>query len=525
MSVVIQSRKSFKNVSYEAITFLKNLSFKGYILAGHSVVQIMRDEKIRDLDFFVYENFINVFENEFMFENATFDYFKGFIEIKTENLLINLIYYEKDIQTPYEIIDNFDFPYVRAFIASNNLNIQTYNETLKCIATKLIDNCNKSSLERFHKAKSYGYDFSENVISEYGYYFVKYMKKNMLKKNKKYERIPTLTTNYASVIVIMLKNMPLEIIRDYRNTKTNFEQLMTKKCSIKKCVKESSDEEEYEEEEYDDSDYEEEKIIIRKGIKKISDDDESESEEEEPEPPKKTTFKKIVPKKSKIPEQDFDDSYEIVKNTSPNISSVISLDDVNKITIEYLPNELCEHIERHFETMFSLHPEEKHEILYGHQKTNIQVHRYQRNYGLTPPLFKDNAKSYMYSNSATDTNTDLEIPEIFKPLINFINSKNEFNQYVINWYENDGFIAEHSDCFMGMIENFKITTLHLIASNTLNDIFHLDIKKPNGEYLNIPLRQGQYTTMSGPTFQELYKHGVKKGGFRRINISFRQFIQ
>ena len=254
MSIVIQSRKSFKNVSHEAITFLKNLSFKGYVLAGHSVVQIMRDEKVRDLDFFVYENFINVFENEFMFENATFDYFKGFIEIKTENLLINLIYYEKDIRTPYDIIDNFDFPYVKAFIASKNLNIQTYDETLKCIATKMIDNCNNPKLERLHKAKKYGYDFSENVINEYGHHFIKYMKKNILKKIKKDKRTPTLTTNYASVIVIMLKNMPLQLIRDYKNNESdaNYDQMSIKKCLIKKCVEESSDDEE----EYDDSEEE-----------------------------------------------------------------------------------------------------------------------------------------------------------------------------------------------------------------------------------------------------------------------------
>ena len=183
--------------------------------------------------------------------------------------------------------------------------------------------------------------------------------------------------------------------------------------------------------------------------------------------------------------------------------------------------------------MFLLHPEKKHEILLGHEKKNLSVHRYQKNYGLTPPLYENNDKSYMYSNSKTDRNSEPEPPEIFKPLIEYINKNNKYNQFIINWYEIGDYIAEHSDCCVGMIEDFEITTLHIIEDELYDDEFEFKIiKKANkeehytkNEALIIPLKQGEYISMGGKTFQKLYNHGVEKGGVRRINISFRQFIQ
>jgi hypothetical protein len=91
----------------------------------------MTDTNIRDLDFFIYKDFINVFRKEFMFENATYKYYSSFIEIKTSTLLINLIYYETFIMSsPYDIIKCFDFDYVKSFICSNDLKIHTINKTL-----------------------------------------------------------------------------------------------------------------------------------------------------------------------------------------------------------------------------------------------------------------------------------------------------------------------------------------------------------------------------------------------------------
>jgi alkylated DNA repair dioxygenase AlkB len=514
--IIVNARSSFQNIPLYIIKFLKTLSYDGYVLAGHCASNIMTDTTIRDLDFFIYKDFEKVFEKEFMFENSTYKYYHGFIEIETPNMLINLIYYVTDILTPYDIINNFDFSYVKSFIRSNDLKIHTLAETLECLATKIIHNVGKKpqdALNRFNKAKNYGYIFSQNIIKEFSPYFIngKLIKSDKIKGNYIFK------SNHEWFVLKMLSVYPLEIIKNYDSSnekpkkisikkKVIKEEEKPKKISIKKKVIESDHEDEIfepvkvklifnsdDEEKVKltfESDKEEEELIIYKNIKKVC------------------------------------ESEEYYCNVEDNYT-IKYLDEENYIVKSFIPDKLKNYIKENFEEMFLLHPEKKHGILFGKNKHEVEVHRYQKNYGMTPPLFENNDKSYMYSNSKSDRNSEPKPPEIFKPLIECINEDNEYNQFVINWYDVGDYIAEHSDCDAEMINNFKITTLHIIENESFDNEFEFKIRKKNEHEaaLKIPLKQGQYISMLGPTFQNSYTHGVKKGGVRRINISFRQFIQ
>ena len=296
--IIIEPRKTFKNISHNIIDFLKKLSYDGYVLAGHCASNIMTDTYIRNLNFFIYKDFIKVFKNNFMFNDATYKYYDDFIEIESPDFLINLIYYEIEILTPYDIIKNFDFSYVKSFISSNDLKIHTLVETLECLTTKIIHTIPKNalhSLYRFNKAKNDNYIFSQNIINTYPSYFENNkLKKEINEINEHY----IFKTKYGWFVLKTLSNNPLKIIKNYniqreqkpikieKKEKIQREQKPIKIEKIEKKEKLEKVETPVIEEifksikliESDNEEVEipaiEEEIIIPKRVKKVSDSDE-----------------------------------------------------------------------------------------------------------------------------------------------------------------------------------------------------------------------------------------------------------
>jgi hypothetical protein len=92
---------------------------------------------------------------------------------------------------------------------------------------------------------------------------------------------------------------------------------------------------------------------------------------------------------------------------------------------------------RTFSRLWSLHPEEHHEIKVWNKK--IQVPRWQQSY----------LKSYKFSGTVSEA---LPLPKEFKPYLRWANSLGygTFNEVLVNWYENgENYVGSHSDdeCF------------------------------------------------------------------------------
>lgn len=71
----------------------------------------------------------------------------------------------------------------------------------------------------------------------------------------------------------------------------------------------------------------------------------------------------------------------------------------------------------------------------------------------------------MYSGFNTEHNND-ELPEEFVPFYEAIRRKDEkYNQVVANWYQDhNDYIAAHSDCQKGMIENASVCLVSLYGT-------------------------------------------------------------
>jgi alkylated DNA repair dioxygenase AlkB len=174
-----------------------------------------------------------------------------------------------------------------------------------------------------------------------------------------------------------------------------------------------------------------------------------------------------------------------------------------------------------------------------------EVHRYQQCYLKTPKIDQDtlHKQSYMYSGYDTSNNNG-ELPELFQVYYDHMKSLDtNYNQVIANWYlDETDYIAHHSDCEIGMINNAAISIISLYGQNEQHNHVMSFIPK-NGEInhiydkLNIILRHGVVVTMCGTTQKE-FKHGVATKSIHdgseksensdviaRISLSFRQFIE
>ena len=206
-----------------------------------------------------------------------------------------------------------------------------------------------------------------------------------------------------------------------------------------------------------------------------------------------------------------------------------------KVGIHYLPEKLMIKSDEDFERMFSLKPEQKHQIQL--KDCQIEVPRYQQNYLNTPKISQflsdDSACNYKYRTSYMfsgfdDSNNNEPLPAIFQPYFDFVKSyfkDCDFNQVSVNWY-NDGkdYIAFHRDCeeYMKGDKNIAILTFNEKEEVPRDMVFKPDDKSV--ENITIPLTHGKILLIEGET-QTYYRHGIMKSenGKRRISMSFRQF--
>ena len=166
-------------VNEDTWDFISNLSFDGYILAGHSVTNMIEKIPLQgDLDFWVEfdENYLNAFD-EMAKYYKNFNLYPSMIEMyNDDNILprINLIYTSLDTK---KLLNKFDLPYCRCYwIPKINYNKIANDRTLTSIKTKLIPltgiNIYDIKNKRIVKALKYGYTFDnffwyhfDNLIS------------------------------------------------------------------------------------------------------------------------------------------------------------------------------------------------------------------------------------------------------------------------------------------------------------------------------------------------------------------------
>lgn len=217
--------------------------------------------------------------------------------------------------------------------------------------------------------------------------------------------------------------------------------------------------------------------------------------------------------------------------------SHINFTNKSSIKIYNCSENILNYITNNFDDIFELHPtynnDQKSKImLYNKQNDNpywneIEINRWYKSYLQTPKFDSQYKKSYMFSGISGDEISD-ELPELIKPIYNEIyNFDNNYNQIVVNWYENENdYIELHSDWTDNMIDNYNIGILNMYSKNHSPRILNIENKKTNEKY-SIELLNGQLIQMCGE-FQNEFRHGIPKLSnnnieSKRIGISFRQY--
>ena len=565
-------------VNEETWDFISNLSFNGYILAGHSVTNMIEKIPLQgDLDFWVQfdENYLNAFD-EMAKYYKNFNLYPSMIEMyNDDNILprINLIYTSLNTQ---KLLNRFDLPYCKCYWTPRiNYNDMANNKTLTSIKTKLISNLEITSYnlknKRILKAVKYGYTFTnlfwyhyDNLIlnpdkkqeikpTELNYYHIKLedLDPNEFKLDE-IEIIPSDKTNVKltlseianqyqkialtpkTILPILLKftNEDIILLKKYiklivlQNSLSDVDYLEIKiggLCfSIDKNNIKCEVLSDYEEDEKDDDEPLKKNNMLKKNIKceVLSDYKEDEKDDDETPILKKTNiFKKNI--KNILPNKEFQKVIQLNESGSAYILIDYISDNLQLINTEL------------FSSMWDLHPEQKHKIIMYEKE--VEVNRYSKSYLNTwTDLTHTKTSSYMYSGYDTLSNND-ELPEIFKPYYEFMkNIDNKYNQVIVNWYENENdYIAPHADCQRGMVKNSKIAILTLnecFIENTRyfeitpNYILMISDNKPLADIFKIKLEHGSIITMCGTT-QDNFLHQIKKENKKigkRISLSFRQ---
>ena len=210
-----------------------------------------------------------------------------------------------------------------------------------------------------------------------------------------------------------------------------------------------------------------------------------------------------------------------VKDRQPRVFQ-LNEEGTAYITIEYLPEDLLIQGLHNFHQLFDLHPKNRHKIIMYEKE--VEVPRYSQSYLHTPnDLSHISSSSYMYSGFDT-TNNNEELPELVKPFYEYIKDiDNKYNQSIINWYEDNDYIAFHADCKKNWIDNGKVAIVSLYPSEKCYRTMIIK-SKTNTSKFKINMYHGMILTMCG-TIQEEFLHGFKKDPTNineRISISFRQ---
>lgn len=195
-----------------------------------------------------------------------------------------------------------------------------------------------------------------------------------------------------------------------------------------------------------------------------------------------------------------------------------------------LPHEL-KLDKKQFDQLWNLHPDENGRVKVGGRE--VQVPRFQKTYG----------KSYWFSGM--DHKAD-PIPDEVKPWLDYANTQQHatmygfkgYNQVLINWYEPNHYIGEHSDSEGQLQKNSNgETTVYSVSFQPTGKprIFRLKPKKtPDGckanrDRIDIELTDGLVLVMGGMC-QRTHTHQVPALGIhrqalsgRRINLTFRCF--
>ncbi len=558
------------------LDFIKNLSFDGYILAGHSVTNLVTQTKIKgDLDFWVtnpikykkalsemypfYSNF-NIYPSMIEMFNSD-DNSDDNSESNIDNLLpkINLIYTSCD---PFDTINRFDFDYCRCYWTPTTGLVSGFGFK-EAIQTKIIKHpASYVNNRRIIKAINYGYTFT-NIF---------WFERSELFKSGKFN-VKIRQGHLFDPLVVDIQNLdPTHFnhnklvldLTDISNVSNTLEEICTQLRSKFKIVdvlipvlisidkKDSVINNTLDTDpthnlilEYvdsiillnplSDSNYLEFKIgsfYINLKDKSISENHCIQPNEIDPD------FSFDSDELEEQYDEELEEESESDKLNSNQriicpgfISQTIKLNESGSafIRIDNIPDELKLYLFENFNTMWNLHPENKHKIIMYEKE--VEVNRYSQSYLNTPTdLEITKTHSYMYSGFDT-SNNNIELPEQFKKVYDHItNIDSKYNQVIANWYtDHNDFIAPHSDCQKCMIPDASISIVSIYPRYEPEKFRYLNIipkKSSKKSIIKIRLDHGSIITMGG-TIQEEFLHGIDKCDnevLQRISLSFRQMI-
>ncbi len=543
----------------KTLQFISSLSFDGYVLAGHSVTNMVNQTKIKgDLDFWVTDStkYTKAFD-EMYSSYKNFNIYPSMIEMynnensDSEDSLpkINLILSDS---SPCETINRFDFDYCRCYWTPNTGVVFGFG-CKECIKTNLIKYpTSYVNNKRIIKAINYGYTFTKSFWFERNHLIFGKKSNIKLEKGKllepyevkiseldedKFEKTTGIINitdykdieqsideinNYFESNKHIVKNRSIPILINISNSSNN-SNIEYNKNIILEYIKNiillnpltSSNYLEFQIGKY----------FINLKDKKINtieteyianSDSELESIEELESDYKDefTIYPTII-----LPEQS---NYQIIKLNESGSAFIM---------INYLNNSIKEYLLENFDTVWALHPETKHKIIM--YENEVEVFRYSKSYLKTPTdLEITKTHSYMYSGFDTsDNNSDL--PEQFVKVYNYmLNQDSKYNQVIANWYEDSNdYIAPHADCTKCMISDAKISIVSIYPTEDPSSYRYLTVVPKYGKYSEksikkIRLDHGSIVTMCGTTQKE-FLHSVDKSDVpisRRISLSFRQMI-
>ena len=165
-----------------------------------------------------------------------------------------------------------------------------------------------------------------------------------------------------------------------------------------------------------------------------------------------------------------------------------------------------------FEEVWSLHPENKHQILM-HGRL-VETPRWQQAYGV----------DYHYTGRV---NQALPVPTLLAAIFDWVRVEvfPDLNGILLNWYDGPRhYIGPHHDSVTNMIKRAPIVTLSFgetrvfrLSNGTKEGRAVLDFPAPNGTIFVMPFN----TNLK-------WKHGVPKSTKytgRRISVTFRAFVR
>lgn len=492
---------------------LSSLSFNGYILAGNSVANLAAGVPLQgDLDLWVAKkkDYLPLLQELMPYYNFIKIY-PTMIELISSNDLpiVNIIFTNMN---PLNCINSFDMDYARCYYTPKS-GIVFGNNCRNCITTKIIRSPRNVLSYRVSKAISYGYKFPPEfwknnlgLISNRDFHNPIMKPINRVDINPDWFNITDITnvkltcseiiTKYKKLISSRLEyNLPCLLMFDIRTCDFNLVLNYLSEIILQNPMSEAH--------------YRELSIYNRRvSVNLIYQHDN----------PNSTAHTVSLPRRN-------GETIRIDCNKSGSAY----------ITLSYIPEHLIELASNTFDEMFSLHPEQRHNIIMYNK--NVEVNRYSQSYLNTPTdLSHTSSSSYMYSGFDTSSNNS-ELPELFNPYYQYMLSLTpQYNQVIANWYENGDSIACHADCVKYMIPNASIAVMSLYKTDdgirTL-EILPKSSRKDTSVYekLCIPLTSGLLVIMHGK-MQKEFVHGIPpldlddsvEKDMRRLSLSFRQMV-